>query len=160
MDLLEDWRKRNIQTGYEITAQIQNLDAQLQATQQNISDICGDTISKAFHDHFSRLSSSVHQVSRSHMIIASLRYNCMQIRQSAIKDAHLRTFSWMFNRDDPGGTPLRPDTRFPQWLQRDNGIYWITGKPGKWVLLSSCDRIAKHCIRFREVNFDEICLRT
>jgi len=160
MDLLEDWRKRNIQTGYEITAQIQKLDAQLQTTKQNMSDICGDAISKAFHGHFSRLSSRVHQVSRSHMIIASLRYDCMEIRQSAIKDAHIRTFAWMYSGEETGTPALRPNTRFTQWLQRDNGIYWITGKPGNFKLSSSHVPIAKQRIRCREVNSDEIHSRT
>jgi len=160
MDLLEAWKKKNMQTGYEITAQIQKLDVQLQATQRSISDHCSDVISKTFHDQFSRLSSRVHQVSRSHMIIASLRYDCMEIRQSAIKDAHIRTFAWMYSHEETDSPTSRPNTRFTQWLQRDNGIYWITGKPGNVELSSSYGPTAKQRIRCREVNSDEIHSRT
>ena len=132
LHLLDDWKKKNIQTGYEITAQIQTLDVQLRATQKRISDLHGDSFWKELHDRFSRLTSKVHQVSQCHMIIASLRYDCMEIRQSSIREAHERTFTWMFvrNTHDPSIPQLH--TEFKQWLQHGSGIYWITGKPGEF----------------------------
>ncbi|KAH6865513.1 hypothetical protein BKA58DRAFT_413238 [Alternaria rosae] len=130
IDLLEDWKKKNIQTGYGITSQIQALDSQLQATQKRISALHCDAFWKKLHDRFCQLSSEVHRASQCHMIIASLRYECMHIRQSAIRDAHQRTFAWMYNNSIPDIGASNSDIRFAQWLQHGSGIYWITGKPG------------------------------
>jgi len=131
MGALQDWKKNNIQAGYEITAQIHTLDIQLQDTQTRISDLQGDAFWKRLHDDFSRLSSKVHQVSQSHMIIASLRYESMHIRQSAIKDAHQKTFAWVYSGYACHVSGSQVNTGFAQWLQCDNGIYWNTGKPGE-----------------------------
>ncbi|KAI4674294.1 uncharacterized protein J4E84_010669 [Alternaria hordeiaustralica] len=132
IDLLEDWKKKNVQTGYGMTSQIQALDSQLQATQQRISDLHGDTFWKKLHDRFSQLSSEVHRASQCHMIIASLRYECMHIRQSAIRDAHQRTFAWMYNDSVPDTRVSNSNIRFAHWLQNGSGIYWVTGKPGEF----------------------------
>jgi len=131
MDLLEAWKKKNMQTDYEITAQIQDLHIQLQDTRTRISDLQGDAFWKRLHDDFSRISSKVHQVSQTHTIIASLRYESMHIRQSAIKDAHQKTFAWMYSGYAYHECGPQVDTGFAQWLQCDKGIYWITGKPGE-----------------------------
>jgi hypothetical protein len=141
LDLLEDWKIQNMQAGYKITAQIQALDAQLQATQKRISDTHSDGFRTKLHDQFSELTSKVRHLSQCHTVIASLRYECMEIRQDAIRDAHKRTFDWMF---DPHGSNL-PVQRskqgskigFTEWLQHGSGIYWVTGKPGELSLLFS-----------------------
>ena len=120
-----------MQTSYGITAQIQDLDIQLQATQKGVSNLHGDGFWKRLDDCFSQLALKVHEVSRSHMIVASLRYECMQMRQNAIKDAHGETFAWVYNDDNHETSGSRPYSGFAQWLQRGCGIYWVTGKPGK-----------------------------
>ncbi|KAG8673121.1 hypothetical protein FPOAC2_06550 [Fusarium poae] len=46
----------------------------------------------------------------------------MQERELTIKDAHKGTFRWVF--EDNG------ITGFKDWLESDETLYWITGKPG------------------------------
>lgn len=55
-------------------------------------------------------------------ILRSLYYEQLREREFAIMDAHTKTFQWVF----------APNTnyRFREWLQEQNGIYWITGKAG------------------------------
>jgi len=132
MDFVEQWKRENRLGNYDVTAQIQALDVQLQATQQRIADLHDEVFWKTLQEQFFQLSWTVHKVSRCHMIISSLRYDYMQIRQSAIRDAHQRTFTWMHNDGAPFSHHMRSSTGFTQWLQRDSGIYWITGKPGEF----------------------------
>ncbi|KAL8902357.1 MAG: hypothetical protein Q9207_004760 [Kuettlingeria erythrocarpa] len=48
--------------------------------------------------------------------------------QDQIQDAFDGTCRWIFNQttDD---TP-KPWSNFPKWLETENGVYWISGKPG------------------------------
>jgi hypothetical protein len=54
-------------------------------------------------------------------ILHSLRYPEIRVRQQAIKWAHAETFEWIFRT---------PTSSFQNWLQAENGIYWIQGKAG------------------------------
>jgi len=130
IDLLKDWKEQNMKADYGLTAQLQDLDTELQGVRECVSNLHGDHFWKRLDDCFSRFSSEVHLVSRRHGIIASLRYEGMQLRQSAIKDAHSKTFAWIYGNRTPETPVSRPNTGFAQWLRRGDGMYWITGKPG------------------------------
>ena len=51
-------------------------------------------------------------------ILKSLCFMTMKFRHSKIANAHPRTFQWIFSTD------------FVHWLQSDDPIYWVSGKPG------------------------------
>jgi hypothetical protein len=59
-------------------------------------------------------------------ILASLRYNEIEDRQSRIVDPSEKTYSWIFDETCTGQSPVR----YMQWLREDGGIFWVTGKPG------------------------------
>ncbi|KAJ4252943.1 hypothetical protein NW762_010850 [Fusarium torreyae] len=61
------------------------------------------------------------------LFVQRLRYDDMQERELTIKDAHEGTFRWIFESDDAAS---RPSVGFKEWLESDESIYWVTGKPG------------------------------
>ncbi|KAF8857617.1 hypothetical protein BDZ45DRAFT_788025 [Acephala macrosclerotiorum] len=67
------------------------------------------------------------RVATVHKILRSLNFKFIKARQSAIKEAHKKTFDWIFEEVDNGPTP-RP--RFLSWLREGKGIYWVSGKAG------------------------------
>jgi hypothetical protein len=131
LDSLEAWRRESVQKSYQITEKIGALDMQLQNTQQFVSKIHGDEYWNKLRDLFTQISSKVHQLSRSHSIVASLRYDCMDIRQEAIRAAHTQTFHWVYQPHAHNTSSQSMDIGFAEWLQHGTGIYWVTGKPGK-----------------------------
>ncbi|KAE9364168.1 hypothetical protein N431DRAFT_563558 [Stipitochalara longipes BDJ] len=56
------------------------------------------------------------------VILQSLRFSAIESRHEAISKEHSKTFSWIFKE------PWL--TRFIEWLKGDDGVYWISGKPG------------------------------
>lgn len=50
-------------------------------------------------------------------------------RQEAIKDAHERTFQWIFEPEERSKEVNRW-TNLPQWLESGHGTYWINSKAG------------------------------
>jgi hypothetical protein len=59
-------------------------------------------------------------------ILAALHYREMEDRESTIAEAYDKTLRWMFEDAPPG----RKDTKFREWLQSNDQMYWITGKAG------------------------------
>jgi hypothetical protein len=62
-------------------------------------------------------------------IIESLKYRNMSTREEMIPKAFRATFDWIFHK------PMEHDScanwaDFGRWLQEDEQIYWIAGKPG------------------------------
>lgn len=131
LDMLESWKKKNLQADYKITDQIRALNIQLQDVQKNFSHIHDDVYWTKLHEHFFQISTKVRKVSQCHTIIASLRYECMEVRHDAIRDAHKRTFDWMYTPHGYGTSVQQPNTGLAEWLQSGSGIYWVTGKPGE-----------------------------
>ncbi|KAM0563046.1 hypothetical protein ACHAPJ_001890 [Fusarium lateritium] len=63
-------------------------------------------------------------ITKQQSILQSLTFTHRNARHAAITDAHIKTFEWMFKEDGVcGGT-------FLDWLNNDNGIFWVSGKPG------------------------------
>ena len=72
-------------------------------------------------------------------ILEKLHFHNMEDRSERISIAHARTFEWIFH--DPGSAQPPSQTEqkqgsvpvwasFTEWLQKGEGLYWITGKPG------------------------------
>jgi hypothetical protein len=56
---------------------------------------------------------------REQKILESLCFESMSQRHSDIREAHKETLRWTFDRSD---------IRLLDWLESDDGIYWISGK--------------------------------
>ncbi|EAT81134.2 hypothetical protein SNOG_11426 [Parastagonospora nodorum SN15] len=129
--LVQEWRKQNERSGYQITNQIQALDTQLSIIKQHSAGLSFDhEYWKKLHDMLFKVSYEVRQVSHGHTILQSLRYECMETRMEAIKEAHQRTFDWIFDINMGQLAGLHRTIPFTEWLQSGSGIYWVTGKPG------------------------------
>ena len=93
------------------------------------------------------LSSLKHDLERSHrslmdsieastrvktelVILESLKFASMPVRYSTITEAHERTFTWIYYPSKLPKNDPRSQIRFANWLQRDGGVFWISGKPG------------------------------
>ncbi|PMD45669.1 hypothetical protein L207DRAFT_452788 [Hyaloscypha variabilis F] len=61
------------------------------------------------------------------MILQSLRFPTMEDRYEEIKEAHAKTFEWIFEKSNDTN---RQWDDFSDWLQHGEGIYWISGKAG------------------------------
>ncbi|KAL6910650.1 hypothetical protein GGI43DRAFT_18662 [Trichoderma evansii] len=55
-------------------------------------------------------------------ILQTLNFNQLHERELAVGEAHEGTATWIFDESKP--------TNFVKWLQKSNGMYWITGKAG------------------------------
>ena len=68
-------------------------------------------------------------VATAQKILRSLHFKTIKTRQVNVKEAHPKTFEWIFKDPDD---PLKPRTNFRQWMSSEskNGIYWISGKAG------------------------------
>ena len=60
-------------------------------------------------------------------ILSSLRFENMEIRRSNIVEAHSKHFDWTLIKP---ASCSQPQTKFIEWLQSLNDIYWISGKAG------------------------------
>jgi len=60
-------------------------------------------------------------------ILHKLYFEDIEDRHGRIAEAHRQTFKWIYC--DPEAKNRRW-TSFVNWLEKDHGIYWITGKPG------------------------------
>ena len=59
------------------------------------------------------------KVQHSQQILRSLVFDEIWHREEAIKDAHMKTLTWLFKK---------PETGFMDWLKAENGFYWVRGK--------------------------------
>ncbi|KAH7073225.1 hypothetical protein FB567DRAFT_633084 [Paraphoma chrysanthemicola] len=130
LDILENWEKRNATSGHTVTNEIRKLDAQLHDIQTRISHICDDDYWTKLRSCLADITFQVQQTSQRHTIIASLRYDYMEIRHDAIIDAHSRTFDWIFHPSKLGPHDPRSRIKYSTWLESSGKVYWVTGKPG------------------------------
>jgi uncharacterized protein YfkK (UPF0435 family) len=56
------------------------------------------------------------------VILQSLRFSSIESRHESISKEHSNTFTWIFDQASP--------TKFVEWLKGEDGIYWVSGKPG------------------------------
>jgi len=81
--------------------------------------------------------------------LGSLAFDSMKEREEKIKDAHKKTLSWVFKN---------PDTAFMDWLQAQNGIYWVKGKVSRVVIASQT--FLTYSGWKRQIHSHEVCVRS
>ena len=64
---------------------------------------------------------------REQALLYSLDFDHRCSRHEHIVEAHETTFEWIFGNSGDANSPER---RFLEWLENDNGSFWISGKPG------------------------------
>jgi hypothetical protein len=86
------------------------------------------TCSKHYYDLLGSLPSTIHQlvqeaqkIKTSQQILRNMRSEGLTHREGDIKDAHAKTFMWIFEDDT---------TSFKRWLTSDDRVFWINGKAG------------------------------
>jgi hypothetical protein len=60
-------------------------------------------------------------------VLSSLHYNEMEDREGRIAEAYESTFEWVFRNDE---SEKQQWYSLSRWLEGEDQIYWITGKPG------------------------------
>ena len=78
-------------------------------------------------------------------LLESLFFPDIVAREEQISDASEGTCRWIFDSSDDQESEPRPWSNFRKWLETENGVYWISGKPGsgkstlmKYILNSDC----------------------
>ncbi|KAJ4287002.1 hypothetical protein N0V90_012883 [Kalmusia sp. IMI 367209] len=71
-----------------------------------------------------RLSQEAQLRYKQQCFLARLDYDMRTYRAQTIKPAHKDTFQWIFQNKD------KSPSQFRKWLVGEDGIFWITGKPG------------------------------
>lgn len=61
------------------------------------------------------------------LMLRSFQYTTLYDREQNIKDAHGKTFQWVFSGR---GKKQHAYNNLQDWLQSPEQVYWITGKPG------------------------------
>ncbi|GAB1316808.1 NACHT domain-containing protein [Madurella fahalii] len=92
-------------------------------------------VRKDLSQKFEQLHVDDHREARHGRLLTSLKYDAMNGRTNTITERHPGTFQWIFQGDgardgehDARSTPRWP--RFSTWLESDERLYWISGKPG------------------------------
>lgn len=63
-------------------------------------------------------------------LLESLFFPEIVSREEQIPEAFEGTCRWVFDSSDDQQSRTRPWSNFCKWLETENGVYWITGKPG------------------------------
>ncbi|KAG7008308.1 hypothetical protein G7Y79_00006g019280 [Physcia stellaris] len=70
----------------------------------------------------SSLAKEVESTASDQMLLRSLYFKDIRTRETQVASSHEATFKWLL---DPGSP-----TNVTEWLESQNGIFWVTGKPG------------------------------
>lgn len=62
-------------------------------------------------------------------LLKSLWYQGMQDRQQTVSSAYSKTLNWIFDGSVPESYKV-PKPGFIEWLEHEDGIFWVHGKPG------------------------------
>ncbi|KAI0201235.1 hypothetical protein F4808DRAFT_469889 [Astrocystis sublimbata] len=63
-------------------------------------------------------------------ILSTLRFSLMNARENQIKLVSEDTAAWIFDRRKSGAAAEDAQLHFAHWLEVDDPIFWISGKPG------------------------------
>ncbi|KAI4267644.1 MAG: hypothetical protein L6R38_008160, partial [Xanthoria sp. 2 TBL-2021] len=63
-------------------------------------------------------------------LLESLFFPEIVSREEQIPEAFEGTCRWIFDSSDDRKSRTRPWSNFCKWLETENGVYWISGKPG------------------------------
>ncbi|KAE9367360.1 hypothetical protein N431DRAFT_415963 [Stipitochalara longipes BDJ] len=69
------------------------------------------------------------EYSSEQIFLEFLRFDVMEDRQITVQEAHHDTFSWIF-RDSIVADEIESSANFGEWLQSDDTLFWVSGKPG------------------------------
>ena len=78
-------------------------------------------------DKLQILAAEGRRIANEEKILQSLRFDEWKRRFSVVRKAHKQTFEWMLENSEDASIP---PTGFKEWLQSQDGIYWIAGKAG------------------------------
>ncbi|KAN0116846.1 hypothetical protein V8E51_002823 [Hyaloscypha variabilis] len=128
--LLSELLAENRRTEISISNKIDQLQREItQAVEQAYSrrnDLKGDAFATIGAKCLDLAEEGV-RVASSQRVLRSLHFKSIRMRQNAIKEAHKKTFEWVFD-EGSGSNGERP--RFLEWLISGTGIYWVSGKAG------------------------------
>lgn len=128
--MLTDLRNENLQSGLDMTNNIQRISTELQSVEQCLLRLDHNETLSDLQKNFAKFATNVHNLSRDHQVLKSLMFNSMTVRHANIIDAHAKTFDWIFRSHVLPETDIRSTIGFSDWLRNGEGAYWITGKPG------------------------------
>ena len=128
--MLTEIQEKNLQNGLQSNTDIQDMSMRFQTIEAKITGLDYAESLAGLRKELAQLSSRLASLSRDHQILQSLAFPSMTVRHSNIVDAHKRTFSWIFRSHLLPKTDIRSTIDFKSWLRRDEGVYWISGKPG------------------------------
>lgn len=108
----------------DLTSQVQLITTRIcKPDGKGIVRSCTDEEFRDLTEKVSQLALTERRLAREEAILRSLDYAQRPVRYETIPDAHMRTFSWIFDRGSASHG-------FAEWLEAEGGIYWVTGKPG------------------------------
>ena len=84
----------------------------------------------SLQDQLSHLSIAKTDVTKEQAILRSLSFDSRPVRYSSIRDAHSRTFEWIFQFHCDQRKAPSTLGNMPEWLRTGDGFFWISGKPG------------------------------
>jgi hypothetical protein len=87
-------------------------------------------IIKNLFSKLSKLTNTTSKISTENTILKSLYYQTLRIRHDRIPSAYAKTFDWIFEDRLYKADGVAVNISFKTWLASQNGIYWISGKPG------------------------------
>ncbi|CAM1500670.1 Fc.00g098320.m01.CDS01 [Cosmosporella sp. VM-42] len=73
------------------------------------------------------LSGKAETYAKEHDLLRGIDYEHRPARHEKITDAHEKTFGWVFH---PSGGNDQMQGQLLNWLSGNNGIFWVSGKPG------------------------------
>jgi hypothetical protein len=93
----------------------------------------GSEIAKPIATKVASVVTTAKKISAQHMILRSLRFDSLILRETGISEAHKETFEWIFKpaqKNDKEGNGVNVRNDFMNWILNENGIFWVSGKPG------------------------------
>ena len=70
----------------------------------------------------SSLAKEVESTALNQMLLRSLHFQDIRTRETQVAFSHEATFKWLLEQESP--------TNIAEWLESQNGIFWVAGKPG------------------------------
>lgn len=111
----------------EMTQQLKDIKSGIQPSRSGINqDFEPDTsFYKKLANKLDGIYFTASELAVQQRILQSLYFRVLPVRHHAIAEAHKETFRWILNDDPSEGKNI-----FLRWLEAENGIFWVSGKPG------------------------------
>ncbi|XWW99674.1 hypothetical protein V2A60_007685 [Cordyceps javanica] len=112
-----------------LSSALRSLETRLRSLQlESPSRVLSPQDIEAFQIHINQMRDQQRCIKRNHVILKSLAFKSHVSRHDTIPEAHQRTFSWVFSTPESQGPSS--DLSLKAWLERDSGVFWVSGKPG------------------------------